>query len=151
MATRFRKQQTRRQKKSKALRTRKHRGGNGLFERLGLKKASPFKGPGPASMPTSNGNNMTMMNLGSIGVKHSDLLKKEKITQHAKKIREYVARFRNANQSVKQEALALLNKQGLQKEKEKLVQMAEYPGWNSLSDKEVLEVYIFGKPRSSSV
>jgi len=41
MSTRFRKVRTRKHK-SRGLKTRKHKGGNGLLERLGFKKATPF-------------------------------------------------------------------------------------------------------------
>lgn len=152
MATRFRKLRTRKQK-SKALKTRKHRGGNGILNRLGLTRKSPLSSAPSlaASKVNKPTNNVQMMNLASIGINPSDLQKTEKIMKHAKRIREHVARYENANENVKREALAILNRQGLQKEKEKLLLIAKYPGWKNLSDKQLLELYIFGKPRSTSV
>jgi hypothetical protein len=150
MATRFRKARTRKMRKSRALKTRKHRGGDGILERLGLKKKSPLSTTGPTPSANNMANNVQMMNLASIGVKHSDLLKVEKTTQIAKKIRNHATKYENASQNVKQSVMNILNKEGRREEKQKLLQIVDYPGWKSLSDKQLLELYLFGKPRSSS-
>ncbi len=147
MATRFRKLRTRKLK-SKALKTRKQRGGEGLLERLGLKKKSPLSTAGPDS--SRNNNNLQMVNLTTLGIKQSDLMKVEKTTQVAKKIREHASKYANASENVKQSVMKILNNQGRTEEKQKLLQITEYPGWKSLSDKQLLELYLFGKPRSSS-
>ena len=150
MATRFRKLRTRKLKR-KALKTRKQRGGVGLLERLGLKKKSPLSTAGPVSSENNMANNLHMVNLASLGIKQSDLMKVEKTTQVAKKIREHASKYANARENVKQSVMKILNNEGRTEEKQKLLQITEYPGWKSLSDKQLLELYLFGKPRSSSV
>lgn len=145
MATRFRKSHSRKMKRSKALKTRKQKGGN-ILERLGLtRKTSPL---------TSKTNNASSVNgLPTAGrtmsknafIKSRIINQKQK--EFAKKIRNHISHIKSINEATRQASFNLMNTTT----REKMKSLLEFPNLNSLSDMQLLEFYKTGKIRSQSV
>jgi hypothetical protein len=146
MATRFRKSYSRKMKRSKALKTRKQKGGDTFLERLGLtRKTSPL---------TSKTNNTSSVNgLPTAGrtmsknafIKSRNINQKQK--EFAKKIRNHISHIKSINEATRQASFNLMNSNT----REKMKSLLEFPNLNSLSDMQLLEFYKTGKIRSQSV
>jgi hypothetical protein len=143
MATRFRKLRTRRMKHRRALKTRKHVGGNGLLERLGLVKKKPLSSQGVGlsenKLPTSG--RLVSESAFIENRKRSELLK-----QKTKTLRNLLTNMQSKNEEYQTKILNTFNANT----KEKLKTMLKYPNVQSLSNEKFLELFKTGKVRSSS-
>jgi hypothetical protein len=144
MSTRFRKLRTRKHK-SRGLKTRKHRGGNGLLERLGFGKKSPH-----STEPTNSNPLNRIPTAGrtmSINAFKKGRLLNQKQKEFAKVLRNHMTRIKSINEETRKESLNLMNVNTRQK----MQTLLDYPDLNSLSDMQLVELYKTGKVRSKSI
>jgi hypothetical protein len=144
MSTRFRKLRTRKHK-SRGLKTRKHRGGNSLLERLGFGKKSPH-----STEPTNSNPLNRIPTAGrtmSINAFKKGRLLNQKQKEFAKVLRNHMTRIKSINEETRKESLNLMNVNTRQK----MQTLLDYPDLNSLSDMQLVELYKTGKVRSKSI
>jgi hypothetical protein len=137
-------------KRSKALKTRKQKGGNTFLERLGLtRKTSPLS----SELSNTKINASSVNGLPTAGrtmsknafIKSRIINQKQK--EFAKKIRNHISHMKSINEATRQASFNLMNTTT----REKMKSLLEFPNLNSLSDIQLLEFYKTGKLRSQSV
>jgi hypothetical protein len=146
MATRFRKSHSRKMKRSKALKTRKQKGGNSFLERFGLtRKTSPL------SSKINNASSVNGLPTAGRPISKNAFIKSriinEKQKNLAKKIRNHISHMKSVNEATRQTSFNLMNTTT----RDKMKSLLEFPNLNSLSDMQLLELYKTGKLRSQSV
>ena len=146
MATRFRKVHTRKMKRSKALKTRKQKGGNKLTELLGLtRKTTPL---------TSQANNTTSLNriptAGRTASKEAFIENRkraEKLKEKVKAMRNMINSLRKKSENHRSKVLATMSPN----DKARIEWLVSYPNFESLTDDQVVEYFKTGKIRSLSI
>lgn len=151
MATRFRKSHSRKMKRSKALKTRKQKGGNSFLKHLVLSlgltpKTSPLSSDTKINASSVNGLPTAGRKMSKKAFIESRIIN-EKQKEFAKVLRNHMTRIKSINEETRQQSLNLMNTNTRQK----MQTLLDYPDLNSLSDMQLVELYKTGKVRSKSI
>ncbi len=123
------------------MQTRKRRGGS--LANLFRKKKTPLASQ-TNEVEIKTGNNLISYKRTQSEANFITMKKKKAMV--AKMLRNHVARLKSASNAVRKESLNLMNNTL----KEKTKTLMNYPGLNSLSNDQVVELYQTGKVRSKS-
>lgn len=124
----------------KTRKNRKNRGG-GLAKLFGKKKA-PLASENSVEVVTGN----NLISYGRKGSQENFITMKKKKAAVAKMVRNHVAKLKSLSNATRNNSLRLMNNTA----REKATILLSFPTFNSLSNDQVVELYVTGKVRSKS-